>query len=527
MYLMNDIPALSESEFELFQKLLIEESGLYFDKDKVDSLCPALWERIQKREYHSYEEYYNLLRFNPDGKLELRNLFDLITIGETYFFRNEPQFEALMKYVLPEIVQAKMYSMDKSIKIWSAGCSRGTEPYSIAIAIMEAFPSYGSWNISILGTDINRDALIRAKEAVYSERDIGHLPEGCLDKYFKKTGKDYILNENVKKLVRFEYYNLAKGPFTQEGMQNLDIIFCRNVIIYFNSQTINQVINHFYGSLRPDGYLFLGHAENLWQIPNKFTTIEFPNTFLYKKVLHPIKEKVIEPFMAIPDINLEELSPIKKTDIDAGFFTEKTKPSPTEKTKQPEKFAKSELKEDIESLHQKAITLLNEKHYQDALLLFDKIITWDKNCIRAYFAKATILANQAKYNEAMAELKKIIEVDNLHGQAYYLSGVLAYKIGNLKEAEAQFKKVIYIDPDIVLAYYNLGNIYLYQKKFKQADKEFNNAVRLLEKRPKEERVRFCEDFTAEFLLRACRNSLAKIQGTKSAGSHLQHTFQKS
>lgn len=347
------------------------------------------------------------------------------------------------------------------------------------------------------------------------------MPEGYLDKYFKKTGKDYILNKSVKKLVRFEYYNLVKGPFMQEGIQNLDIIFCRNVIIYFNSQTINQVINNFYNSLKPNGYLFLGHAENLWQIPNKFAAIEFPNTFLYKKVLHPIKEKVIEPFIAIPDIHLEELSPVKKMDIDTTAVF-------SEKIRQPSQPVKSELAEDLEPLQQQAVKFFNEKHYQDALLLFDKIIARDKNCICAYFAKATILANQAKYNEAIGELKKIIEVDNLHGQAYYLSGVLAYKIGNLKEAEAQFKKVIYIDPEIVLAHYNLGNIYLYQKKSKQADREFNNAVRLLEKRPKEERVRFCEDFTVEFLLRACRNSLAKIQDTKSAGKNLsEHLFQKS
>lgn len=455
-----DIPALSKTEFELFQQLLVEESGLYFDIDKADSLYSALYERLKEKKCGSYAEYYSLLKFQPEGKLELFNLLDLITIGETFFFRNEPQFEALMKYVLPEIVQNKMYSADKSIKIWSAGCSRGTEPYSIAIAVMQAVASYQNWNISILGTDINRNVLIRAKEAVYNERDISLLPPEYLCKYFKKDGKNYILNEDVKKLVEFKFYNLVKGPFNLPEFQNLDIIFCRNVIIYFNSKTINQVITNFYNSLNPNGYLFLGHAENLWQIPNKFTTIEFPNTFLYKKILHQIKKEIIEPFIAVPDIHLEKLS---------------------RQIKQKDKLESSEKSE------------------------------------HAHLAKAIFLANQAKYNEAIAELKKIIQFDNLHSEAYYLYGVLAYKIGNFKEAEEQFKKVIYIEPDTVLAYYNLGNIYLYQKKFKQAQRELNNTIRLLEKMPKDKYIQYSEDFTVEFLLRACKNSLSKIAGASYKG----------
>ena len=120
------------------------------------------------------------------------------------------------------------------------------------------------------------------------------------------------------------------------------------------------------------------------------------------------------------------------------------------------------------------------------------------------------MANEAKYKEAADILAKIIEVDNLSVEAYYLLGVLSYKSSDLKEAETQFRKVIYVDPDSVLAYFNLGNMYLYQRKFSEAAREFRNAIRLLEKRPKDEQVKFCEDFTVEFLLRACRNNLVEI-----------------
>jgi chemotaxis protein methyltransferase CheR len=396
-----------------------------------------------------------------------------------------------------------MYSTDKSIRIWSAGCSRGAEPYSIAIAIMETFPFYKDWNISILGTDINKDVLISAKEAVYSERDVSHLPEGYLDKYFQTRGTSYVLKESVKKLVRFEYHNLAKGSFEQDNMQNLDMIFCRNVIIYFDTQTIRRVIDNFYNCLGLNGYLFLGPAETLWQMPNnKFATVELPNVFLYRKQAHAVKQDDARPFISIPDIRLEQSLPVKKT----SDTIQESKPAV-----RISKVSEPKLKKDIEPLYNEAIGLFNEKNYQQALELFDKIISQDKNCTCACFAKATILANQAKYDEAIKELKKIIEMDNLHCEAYYLLGVLSYKAGDLKEAETQFKKVIYIDPEIVLAYFNLGDIYLRQKKLKNAAREFNNAVRLLETMAKDEQVRFCEDITAELLLMACKNNLAKIE----------------
>ena len=287
---MKNILPLSADDFRLFQELLIEASGLHFEESRSQSLHLALWQRLQHRGYDSYREYYNLLKFHPEGRLEMRELLDLITIGETYFFRNKAQFNVLMKFVLPEIIQRKVGSGDKRIRVWSAGCSRGDETYSIAIAIMEVIPSYEEWSISILGTDINRNGLACSEEAIYSQKDIGHLEKEYLEKYFKIQGSTYILNTNVRKLAQFEYHNLAKASIIHERMQNIDLIFCRNVIIYFDSQTTERVIENFHNCLAQDGYLFLGHSETLWQITNKLERVEFPQTFIYKKTLRPFKK---------------------------------------------------------------------------------------------------------------------------------------------------------------------------------------------------------------------------------------------
>jgi chemotaxis protein methyltransferase CheR len=544
---MKNILPLSADDFGLFQEFLKETSGLFFEESRNQSLHLALWQRLQHRGYGSYREYYNLLKFHPEGRLEIRELLDLVTVGETYFFRNKAQFDVLMKFALPEIMRRKAETGDKWIRVWSAGCSGGDETYSIAMAMMEVVPSYEEWRISILGTDINRNALACAKEAVYGEKHIGHLPKEYLGKYFKVRGTAYVLNTNARELARFEYHNLAKDPFMHERMQDLDIIFCRNVIIYFDAQTTQRVLENFYHSLAQDGYLFLGHTETLWQLSDKFERVEFPQTFIYKKRLSPFHQDAMKPFIAVPEIAIEGMTLstapipefetegkngpsgstlsdfppsgwgvegctfIKETDVEKSFFQQELGAGLQETPHPLDDFEKPpDAKERVDSADKEATLCLEEMKDQPALSSPNRMIEQDKNHVGTYLARATILANEAKYKEATDILGKIIEVDNLSIEAYYLLGVLSYKRSNLDEAETQFRKVIYVDPDSVLPYFNLGNMYLYQRRFREAAREFKNAIRLLEKRPKNEQVRFCEDFTVEFLLRACRNSLVEI-----------------
>ena len=501
---MKNILPLSPDDFGLFQKLLIETSGLRFDEGRTQSLHHALWQRLQHRGYDSYREYYNLLKFHPEGRLEIRELFDLVTIGETYFFRNKAQFEVLMRFVLPEIIQRKVDSGDKCIRAWSAGCSRGDEAYSIAIAMTEVFPSFEEWRVSVLGTDINRRGLACSEDAVYGEKDIGHLPKEYVDKYFMRQDSAYHFRDDVKALVEFEYHNLARDPCLHEKMQNVDILFCRNVIIYFDPQTTQRVIENFYNCLAQDGYLFLGHTETLWQITNRFERVEFPQTFIYKKKLGPVQEDAMKPFMAVPEISIENLAlsagPVRAFEPEA-----KHKGLGSALYSQPEPF----VPQPAEHVEDPALQV-NKSSDVAFRSLPDYTAAQDKGDILACLAKATTLANEAKYKEAADILGKIVEADNLSVEAYYLLGVLSYKSGNLKEAETQFRKVIYVSPDSVLAYFNLGNMYLYQRRLRDAAREFKNAVRLLEKRPKDEQVKFCEDFTVEFLLRACNNTLVQI-----------------
>lgn len=462
---------LSKEDFTFFQELLIQETGIYFEEERSGSLLLALESRLKETDCSSYRQYYGLLKSYPVGNLEMRNLLDLLTTTETYFFRNSEQFDVLIADVLPRIIREKMNSADKSIRVWSAGCSRGNEAYSIAIAIMEVFSSYENWYISILGTDVNRPALFSAQDAVYGQHDMGHLSKEYQSKYFVRDGSNYILNDNVKKMVKFEYHNLAKDPFTMEAMQNLDIIFCRNVTIYFDFETTRQVINNFADCLLPGGLLFLGHAETLWQISDKFESVQYPNTFLYKKSFHPAEEESIKPFIHLPSIDFES------TILSAPITPQEQMPHIIE--------------EEAEKV--------------------------SEGYIRAHLSNAYILADQGKYTDAVNTVAEVIKADNLSIEAYYLLGVILYRTDDLKEAQAQFRKVIYIDPDIIMAYFNLANIYLHQKEYSKASFEFQNVVKLLAKKEKEEKIRFHEDFTADFLLRTCKRYLEIIAVKERGG----------
>jgi chemotaxis protein methyltransferase CheR len=273
-------------------------------------------------------------------------------------------------------------------------------------------------------------------------------------------------------------------------MQQLDLLFCRNVTIYFDRQTTQRVIEAFYNCLSSEGYLFLGHTETLWQVTDKFERVEFPQTFIYKKGLRPVWKDAAMPWEAPQEIENENVISNGKGNAEGRLA------SPQESEPRPEGAPGDrepvETPPDASFLSHPPGSLRRDDSVRDDLM------------------KATTLVNEAKYEEAAALLEKIIETDNLSAEAYYLLGVLRYKSSHLKEAEDQFRKVIYIRPDTVLAYFNLGNTYSCQGKFRDAAREFRNAIRLLEKKSQDEEVLFCEEVTAGFLLKACKNNLGEI-----------------
>ena len=290
---------LTEEDFEKFRKLINQTSGIFFDRGKRDLLRLGLSDRAEAVGAESLTEYYSFLTGRPDREIELRRLLDHLSVQETQFFRNLPQFDALRKYVIPEIVRRKTGSF-RSLRFWSAGCSTGEEPYSLAMSVLDVLPDPASWNIQILGTDLSETAIDIAERGWYPERKLAGMDRNHRERYFRPHDGGYKVIEPVKRLVHFARHNMVTDPLPISIFGTCDIVFCRNVIIYFTHETAKYVIEHFFDILNPGSYLFLGHSETLWKMSAKYSLVEIGDAFIYKKSL----PRSIEGRRFIPDRTL-------------------------------------------------------------------------------------------------------------------------------------------------------------------------------------------------------------------------------
>ncbi len=461
----------------LFKELFLKEYALSLDDHIYESFKCVLFERMDKLRIKSPYEYYNYLMGSPDSQEEKNGLIDQTTVGETYFYRNSPQINALTEKILPGLIQRKRLDNDLTIRIWSAGCSEGDEPYTIAIIINELLPDYENWDVSILATDINRISISRARKGIYSKKSIKKVPEEYLEKYFKQSRGSYHLSKKIKNMVTFERHNLAEYENIFPQMLDLDILFCRNVTIYFELSYIKKLIDLFHKLLKNDGIMFLGHSETLYNISDKFKAVEYKNAFVYEKGLDtgPNKRK--------PKLNITHNRRAKKSvdEVLKRIRKERT----TEKVKQIVKH-KSDDRSFVKT--EKAETIFSRK-----------------------FENAVKLANNGKCREAIEILKGLIKVNNLHIETYYLLGMLSLNLNEYGDAEKYLRSVLYNDPGSAMAHFNLAELHAKQKAFDKSVKDYNNAIKILKSLSPEDHLKFSEDYTADFLLKVCRKKLSKIK----------------
>jgi chemotaxis protein methyltransferase CheR len=275
--------SLSEQSFGKLRQLIYDSCGIYFQDNKKYLLESRLLKRINYLGLNSYEEYIDYLKFNNNNGTEKKYLYEAITINETFFFRNQPQLDALVTFVIPELVALKTGADKNKLRIWSAASSSGEEAYSVAMIFLDLVkPKYPLLNIEIIGTDISHAVIETAKTGKYKEYSVRNTPAYYLKKYFKQNGNSFEIDEKVRSLVSFKLMNLYDDS-AMKVMQNFDIIFCANVLIYFDQKSKVKVVSHLYNSLNKGGYLFIGYAETLHTISKAFKLISFPKTIGYKK----------------------------------------------------------------------------------------------------------------------------------------------------------------------------------------------------------------------------------------------------
>jgi chemotaxis protein methyltransferase CheR len=288
---------LTDAELRLLQALVYQECGMHFDERRAHFLQDRLQRRLRECQLDSFYSYYRLL-ISTEGKNELARLLENLTVNETSFFRNKAQLDLFHKYILDDLLRRKQAHRDYSLRIWSAGCSTGQEPYTLAMLVADGLAYYylrnplpiempspkplipPPWKVEILASDISYSVLRAAQQGVYGESQMSSVDFSYRLRYFDKIGERYAVKRALKEVIHFDFHNLK----TEYLPQRNDVIFCRNVMMYFDEAEQKRLIDKFWRCLNPDGYMFVGHAESLLGLTEKFAMVHRNSGTAYQKV---------------------------------------------------------------------------------------------------------------------------------------------------------------------------------------------------------------------------------------------------
>jgi chemotaxis protein methyltransferase CheR len=280
---MNDL-SISNEDFQKFREFFYRKTGIQFEPTKRYFVDKRLLERIEATGNTNFRSYFTLLRFQASGE-ELQQLTNIMTVNETYFFREAYQFKCLVESILPKLTASKTDT--SPIRIWVIPSSSGEEPYSIAIYLLEYWAGINQWDIEIISSDIDTKILAHARQGLYSARALQELPEKFKLRYFKRIGNSFQIVDDLLQSVEFTRVNLSERADTR-AYRNFDIIFCRNLLIYFDDVSRKNAAETFYDALKPGGYIFLGHSESMSRISSLYKVCKFPEAIVYQKPKEPL-----------------------------------------------------------------------------------------------------------------------------------------------------------------------------------------------------------------------------------------------
>jgi len=277
-----NVAQLSLEQYGRLCGLIYDRLGLSFDDKKIHFLSKRVLMRMEFLHLDEPSDYLMRLAHNDRSGAEMQALANLITTNETYMFREFEQLQAFGNACLPEVVARKEAQGNRTLRIWSAGCSSGEETYTVAIIVQEVFPAIDDWDMQIVATDIDEERLAMAVSGVYGERSMKNVPAEYLDRHFTPQGGEWRVKPRSRSLVTIQSLNLH-DRLQMRKMRAFDFIFCRNVLIYFDDASRKAVVDHFYNALNPGGFLFLGHSESVGRISSAFRLRRMGEYLVYMK----------------------------------------------------------------------------------------------------------------------------------------------------------------------------------------------------------------------------------------------------
>lgn len=469
-----------------FLQLIAAHTGLQIREQEREALGKTLAVRAKALQFRNLEHYYQLLKIDTQrAEAEWKLLIILLTNQESYFFRDKGQFKLLRERILPELIKANQER--RTLRLWSAGCSTGEEPFSLAMLVDQLLPQRNGWNIFILGTDIKEAAVEKAQHGIYSPWSFRMVEPLLQQRYFREQQADYKLDMQILNMVTFRQGNLFKDEFPDvaAGLYGMDLILCRNVFIYFEGNAVSVVLDKFAETLRDGGYLMTGHAELNAQNSSRLQTRALPGSVIYQRLNNPpaATRSVATKNQAEP---LPPLTPAIFSSASAAplsqIVTRLPQPAQSSTRSSITQSAKEQkvLGDAHPSLLEEAKSLFFNRFYGTAAERIEHLLLSEPQNHAALCLAARAYANLGRHEEAAQRCRQAIAINALEPIPYSLLAHILEEQGDSEESKNLLKKVIYLVPSFTPAYLELGALYEKEGDLVRAQKMRATALGLLQ-----------------------------------------------
>ena len=473
---------VGEVQCSRLSALIADRLGLHFPPERWDDLQRGLAGAAREFGFDDPAACADSLLSVSPTKEQIQVLASHLTIGETYFFRERATLQALSESVLPELIRSRR-GREQRLRLWSAACCSGEEPYSLAILLHQILPDLHDWRVTITATDINARFLQKAAAGVYGEWSFRNAPPGLKERYFTPVAKGrYAIAPEIRNLVTFAHLNLVEDvyPSLETDTNAMDVIFCRNVLMYFTGSQMQNVVRNLRRSLVEGGWLVVSPSEASKALFPRFVNVNFPGAIFFRKSDVPAPAEPLLP------------------DLPAFFVPALAEPLewPASASVGAAPVLEPELAETSASPLASAESLYQGGRYEECVLFLLESSDGSPSEPRAFSLLARALANQGKLDAALSWCERWIASDKMNPASHYLRAVVLVEQGQEQEARTSLQRAVYLDPDFVLAHFALGNLARNRGKNAPAGKHFANALHLLNRYRPEDPLPESEGLTA-------------------------------
>ena len=469
-----------ESLWSRLSDSLGAQMGLHFSEARRGDLERGIAAAAPAFGMASAEACARWLLSAPLTRNQIEILAGRLTVGETYFFRDKRSFEILEERIIPELLRARAAS-ERRLRIWSAGCCTGEEPYSIAILLARMIPDLRDWNISILATDIHPSFLHKASLGVYGDWSFRDTPPGVKERFFKKTRDGrFEIDDHIKRLVDFAYLNLAEDsyPSVENGTNAMDVVFCRNVLMYFDLAHARKILHKLGRALLEGGWLFVSPVEVPQVALPQLLPVRFPGAIVHRKENDPPSGQRMPAaaYLYPPAVPERPIPP-------SNFHVEE-QPAPALPEQRGEIGVvpgpqRQQAEAPAQTPYQQAAAWYAQGRYAEAGQEIRGILSRTPNDLAAMALLARIYANQGRLAEASEWCEKALAADKLNAGCWYLLATIHQEQGLADDAAAALRRALYLDQNNALVHFALGNLLRRQGKGKDAARHFRNALSIL------------------------------------------------